>query len=590
MSLYYRGRGYEEQDKKLSFNFDAALLRVLWKLSVPVRFLLSMALALMVLDAVFDLARPYLMKIAIDSYILTQNASGLKRLFLIYAGTIVASLLLTYLENLALQTAGQRMILTIRQKVLRYQANQSMDNLEDQPVGRMVTRVTNDTEAVKDLYTDVLVAFVSDLVMLAGIVVVMLVIQWKLALLSFLILPFMIFIAAIYQKYARNAYRRVREKTAALNSYIQERFDGIATIKSFGAFDHHCDGFRTVNDAYLQAGLTEMRTFAVFRPLVDLLYAAAVMLVIYFGDLEARIGGIEIGVIVAFLRYMEKFFWPIKDMAEKYNLLQSALAAAERLYPMLTEEPDEETEIKKERFEPGQIEFENVWFAYEENNWVLQDISFQVMPGSFCGIAGLSGSGKSTLISLLLRFHEPQSGRILLDGTDIREIPLSRLRQRIAAVFQDVHVFRGTVADNISLFQPDHSQQQIEQAARMANIADYIENLPQKYQTQSGYLGARLSAGQRQLLSFARALANDADVLLLDEATSNIDSHTEAKIQLAMEKTARQRTMIVVAHRLSTITGADRILFMHKGQIIEQGNHEELMKQEGKYARLFRSQ
>lgn len=590
MSLYYRGRGYEETGKKSTLKVDAALLRVLWSLSVPVRPLLTLALLFMILDAAFDLSRPYFMKIMIDSHVVTRNQQGIEQLFWLYAGSIVASLFLAYVENLTLQTAGQRMIYVIRQKVLRHQANQSLEQLEDQPVGRMVTRVTNDTEAVKDLYTDVLVAFVSDLVMLAGIVIVMLMIQWKLALLSFSILPLMILIAAAYQKFARLAYRNVREKTAALNSYIQERLDGIAAIKSFGAFEPHYAGFQTANDAYLQAGLKEMRTFAAFRPMIDLLYTAAVILVIYFGNLESQYAGIEIGVIVAFLRYMEKFFWPIKDMAEKYNLLQSALAAAERLYPMLVEEPAGEVEVKKERYEPGRITFEGVWFAYEAERWVLRDVSFEVPSGKFYGIAGLSGSGKSTLISLLLRFYQPHKGRILLDGKDIQELPLPQLRHRLAAVFQDVHIFRGSVAENISLFDPNSTDEQIIGAARQANIADYIESLPQKYDTQSGYLGARLSAGQRQLLSFARALATDADILLLDEATSSIDSHTEAKVQAAMQATARGRTMIVVAHRLSTITEADCILFMYNGQIVERGTHEELLNRGEKYARLYQSQ
>jgi len=427
--------------------------------------------------------------------------------------------------------------------------------------------------------------------MLVGIITVMLLIHWKLALLSFLILPFMILIAASYQKYARIAYRAVREKTAGLNSYIQERLNGIGVIKAFGAFVNTGRGFQAVNDEYLQAGLAEMRTFAAFRPLVDLLYVSAVMMVIYFGGIESRVVGVEIGVIVAFLRYMEKFFWPIKDMAEKYNLLQSALAAAERIQPMLTETQLEEEEVKiTARFTPARIDFENIWFAYEGEKWVLSEVSFSVPAGKFFGIAGLSGSGKTTLISLLLRFYEPQRGRICLDGTDIREIPLAQLRYRLTAVFQDVHIFKGTVAENISLFNQDCSDDVVKKAAQMANIAPFIEKMPDAYSTQAGYLGSTLSSGQRQLLSFARALATRADVLILDEATSSIDSHTELLVQQAMEQAASQRTLIVVAHRLSTIIGADCVLFMHKGRLVEIGSHAELMLQAGRYARLFRSQ
>lgn len=591
MSRYSRGRDYDEGQLSRSLKVDGSLLRSLWQLALPVRALLGLAFVLIILAATADLTRPYLMKLAIDQYIQVGDLTGLDRLFYFYLATILASLVLSYFESLALQKAGQRVILTIREKVFRHILNQKVEQLEAQPVGRLVTRVTNDTDAVKELYTDVLVAFASDLVMLVGIVNVMLLIHWKLALLSFSILPIMFAISASYQKYARRAYRAVREKTANLNSFIQERLNGIAVIKAFGAFSTTSGGFQTVNDEYLQSGLTEMRTFAAFRPLVDLLHVAAVMLVIYFGGIESRAAGIEIGVIFAFLRYIEKFFGPIKDMAEKYNLLQSALAAAERIQPMLTEiqqEPDL-GEIA-EKYEPAQIDFEDVWFAYEAENWVLSEISFSVPSGKFFAIAGLSGSGKTTLISLLLRFYEPQRGRILLDGTDIREIPMDRLRYRLAAVFQDVHIFKGTVAENICLFNPLCSTESVQKAARMANIAPFIEKMPLTYASQAGYLGSTLSSGQRQLLSFARALVTPADVLILDEATSSIDSHTESLVQQAMEKAATQRTLIVVAHRLSTIVGADCILFMHKGRVVEQGSHVALMSQSGFYARLFLSQ
>ena len=590
MSMYYRGRDYETTSPR-NLAVDKALLKSLWQLARPVQSLLAAAFVLMLADAAADLARPYLMKVAIDQFIAAKDFSGLENLFLLYLATILASLTLSYYENLVLQKAGQRVILTVREKVFRHILHQRIDQLEAQPVGRMVTRVTNDTDAVKDLYTEVIVAFASDTVMLVGIVIVMLAIHWKLALASFVILPFMFLIAAGYQKYARRAYRLVREKTAGLNSYIQERLNGIGIIKAFGAFKNTEQGFGRVNDEYLQAGLSEMRTFAAFRPLVDLLYVAAVILVIYAGGVEAQADGIEIGVIVAFLRYMEKFFWPIKDMAEKYNLLQSALAAAERIQPMLVgQEAAELDERPANRFSPAEIVFEDVWFAYESEDWVLSEVSFTIPAGSFIGVVGLSGSGKTTLISLLLRFYEPQRGRILIDGQDIRDIPVALLRHRVAAVFQDVHIFKGSVAENISLFQPQISPDRIQSAARTANLASYIETLPQGYETKAGYLGSSLSAGQRQLLSFARAIATSADVLILDEATSSIDSHTEQLVQQAMEKAAAQRTVLVVAHRLSTIIQADCILFMHQGRIVEKGRHEDLMAQQGRYSRLYQCQ
>ena len=591
MSLYYRGRAYEDQVSAKSLLSDRKLHQALWRLAAPVRPLMGFAFILMLADAAADLSRPYMMKLAIDNYIVAKDLNGLEMLFMIYTGTIIASLFLAYGESLLLQKAGQQVILAVREKVFGFILNQSVENLEAQPVGRLVTRVTNDTDAVKDLYTEVIVAFASDTVMLIGIIVAMLAIHWQLALMSFAILPFMILIAAGYQKYARNAYRAVREKTSALNSFVQERLNDIGVIKAFGAFAGTDRDFRRVNDEYLQAGLSEMRTFAAFRPLVDLLYIAAVILVIQFGGAESRAGGIEIGVIIAFLRYMEKFFWPIKDMAEKYSLLQSALAAAERIQPMLTEpEGEVAVPVPAQRCPAARIEFDGVWFAYESEAWVLSGVSFTVPAGGFFGIVGLSGSGKTTLLNLLLRFYEPQKGRILLDGVDIRDISVNVLRHRISIVFQDVHIFKGTVAENISLYSSSISRDQIRAAAQLANLDPFIEKMPQGYDTQAGYLGSTLSAGQRQLLSFARALATPADVLILDEATSSIDSYTESLIQTAMEKAAAHRTMLVVAHRLSTVVNADCILFMHRGKVVEQGTHAGLMAQGGHYARLYNSQ
>lgn len=591
MSLYYRAKSYEEQPADRTLFADRSLLVALRRLARPVRWLLAGAFALMLVNTAADLSRPYMMKLAVDHYIASKDAAGLETLSAVYMATLGFSLVLAYGENLLLQTAGQRVILAVREKVFTHLLAQKVDELESQPVGRMVTRVTNDTDAVKDLYTEVIVAFASDAVMLAGIIVAMLAIHWKLALLSFSVIPFMVLLAAGYQKYARRAYRNVREKTAALNSFLQERLNDIGVIKAFGAFTAAERNFDVVNRGYLEAGLSEMRTFAAFRPLVDLVYVAAVVLVLYFGGAEAGAGGVEIGVIVAFLRYIEKFFWPIKDMAEKYSLLQSALAAAERIQPMLTSPaPDPPAPPATRRIPAARIDFEDVWFAYEREEWVLSGVTFTVPSGQFFGIVGLSGSGKSTLLSLLLRFHEPQRGRILIDGTDIRDIPPGLLRQRISVVFQEVHIFRGTVAENISLYNPDIDGNRIREAAELASLDRFIDKLPLGFQTQAGHLGSMLSAGQRQLLSFARAVATSADVLVLDEATSSIDSYTEALVQTALEKATHQRTMLVVAHRLSTVAHADRILFMHDGRVVEQGTHADLMARDGCYARLYRSQ
>jgi ATP-binding cassette subfamily B protein len=590
MALYYRGREYETNES--SRPLDRKVVTVLWTFARAWRGLLLLALALMLLDTAADLVRPYLLKVAIDDQIMARDLPGLLNTAWLYGATILVSGVLAYAQTLLLQYIGQQIIYDVRQKVFRHLIYQSYPDLEAQPVGRMVTRITNDTDAIKDLYTDVIVAFASDFLVLVGIIVVMLVIDWRLALVSFAVIPLMAVLAASYQRYARQAYRLVREKTAAINSFLQEVMNGVAVIKAFGRFGRTEAEYRAISQEYLAAGLKEMRTFALFRPLVDLIYTLAVVLVLWFGGWQSHYGGLEIGVIVAFLRYVEKFFWPIKDLAEKYSLLQSALAAAERVYDMLAaERPAEEPLLRApDRRFRGDIAFEDVWFAYDEPHWVLQGVTLAVQAGEFVGVAGLSGSGKTTLLSLLLRFHQPQSGRITLDGVDIREIPLDVLRRKIGVVFQDVHMFNGTIAENIGMFDASVRREDIVAAAKTANIHDFILGLPAGYDTPVGYQGALLSVGQRQLLSLARALACRSDVLVLDEATSSIDSETEQAIQTALEAIARQRTMLVVAHRLSTIRHASRIAVLHRGRLTEQGTHEELLAGQGLYYRLYNSQ
>ncbi|MDR3591336.1 MAG: ABC transporter ATP-binding protein [Negativicutes bacterium] len=590
MSMYYRGKDYDNVDTMRPL--DRKVLTVLWSFARPFRPLLFTALAVMLLGTAADLVRPYLLKVAIDDQIAARNIDGLLRTAWLYGATILLSGVFDYIQTLLLQYIGQKIIFDVRQKVFRYLLYQRYAELENQPVGRMVTRVTNDTDAIEDLYTDVIVAFASDFLVLVGIIVVMLLIDWRMALASFTVIPLMAVLAVNYQRHARKAYRMVREKTAAINSFLQESMNGISVIKAFARFRRSGDDYRAVNREYLAAGLQEMRLFALYRPLVDLVYTLAVVVVVlWFGGWQSRYGGVEIGVIVAFLRYVEKFFWPIKDLAEKYSLLQSALAAAERVYDMIEGQPAEEPPgTSADRDFRGDICFEDVWFAYEEPHWVLRGVTLQARAGELVGIAGLSGSGKTTLVSLLLRFYEPQQGRILLDGTDIRDIPLNILRRKVGVVFQEVHMFNGTVADNISLFDPSISREEIMAAARTANIDAFIDSLPQGYDTPIGYQGALVSVGQRQLLSLARALACRSDVLVLDEATSSIDGETELLIQNALVKIAAERTMLVVAHRLSTIAAADRIIVLHQGRLTEQGTHGELLDARGLYWRLYNSQ
>ncbi len=590
MAMYGK-KQTEEATNAATKAWDRKMLMVLWGFAKPFFKLLLAAFVIMLLGAGADLIRPYLLKVAIDEQVATHNVSGLIQTAQLYGSTIVISIILSYGQTLLLQYIGQQIIFDIRQKVFYQLIYQRYSQLETQPVGKMVTRVTNDTDAIKDLYTDVLISFISDFIMIMGIIVVMVLMDWQLALVSFTVIPVMIVVAIAYQKYARSAYRLVREKTSSLNTFIQENLNGIKIVKAFARFKQTEGEYQHVSDEYLSAGLKEMRTYAIFRPLVDLVYSLAIILVLWFSNWQIA-SGLEIGVVVAFLRYVEKFFWPIKDLAEKYSLLQSALAAAERIWDLISAEKlqEEPQDVSAGQQFKGEIRFEHVWFAYEQEQWVLQDVSLVIPAGQFIGIAGLSGSGKTTLLQLLLRFYEPQQGTIYVDGMDVRTIPVELLRSRIGAVFQEVHLFKGTIADNISLYNKAIANDRIIMAARTANIHDTIINMPQGYDTPVGYQGALLSMGQRQLLSFARAVAAGTDILALDEATSSIDSETEGMIQNALEKIASQQTIVVVAHRLSTIQQADRIFVMHKGKIAEQGTHLELLAQQGLYSRLYNYQ
>lgn len=592
MGLYFRGKGYEKVSSDRVY--DQKLLKILWSFALPFRGLLSTALIFMLLAAVIDLSRPYLLKLAIDSYIADRDLAGLKGTALLYAGSIIVSSVVAYGETMLLQTIGQRIIYNIREKVFIRLMKQQVDKLDNQAVGAMLTRVTNDTDAVKDLYTDVLVAFSSDLIILTGIIGVMLWMNWQLALVSFLVIPLMFLLTFLYQKFAREAYRNIRGRTAAINTFLQESMNGIAVIKAFYAFRKTTEEYKTVNRDYLKAGLREMRGFAVFRPMVDLVYMLATVVVLAYGGVSFGYSGLEIGVIIAFINYIDKFFWPIKDLSEKYNLLQSALAAAERIYDLLDEKQDGHVPSKRlsdddQKFK-GNIRFENVWFAYAKSEWVLKDVSFSINAGSFIGIVGASGSGKTTLVNLMLRFYEPQQGKIYLDEVDIQNIPVDILRRNIGVVFQDVHLFKGSIADNISLFNPEIAEQEIVLAAERANVNAFIRELPLKYQTLVGYRGSLLSAGQRQLISLARVFAWKATIVVLDEATSNIDSATEKMIQVALEKNSKRQTIVVVAHRLSTIRNADTILVFNMGRLIEAGNHERLYNTKGIYFHLINSQ
>lgn len=539
---------------------------------------------LMLVGTSLELLRPYLLKVAIDDTIAVGDRDGLYRVIACYLGSLIASGIVIYAQTMILQHVGQKIIHQMRRRVLERIIYQPYETLTRQSVGAMLTNVTNDTEAIKELYTGVLVASLCDVLIVAGIGIAMFLLNWQLALAVVILLPVLIWLMKWYKNFSRSVYRAIREMNSRVNIYLQESLNGIAVVKAFARLKQNEEEFRAVSRDYLDAGIREIKVTVLFRPMVDLFAIAAVIAVLTLsGEMVAQTG-LEIGVVVAFLRYTDKLFFPIKDLAEKYNLLQSALAAAERIYHLLTKDPTVQIKgaSKKRLPKIKSIEFDHVWFAYEGDDWVLRDVSFRIEEGEFWGIVGKSGAGKTTLIHLLLGFYRPTCGRILLNGQSIDTYDMDSVRRSIGLVFQDVHLFRGTIRDNITLFVP-RDEADIVLAAQKAGIAEMIERLPQGYDTEIGYEGLSLSAGERQLLSLARVLATGADTFILDEATSNIDSLAEQRIQNALDNAAQGHTVLVIAHRLSTIREADMILVMDGGKIAERGTHDRLMSQQGIY-------
>lgn len=587
------------EEDALGKAYDARLMRRLLRYLAPYRWQVVLGVVLLVIVAALELVGPYLTMVALDRAIPDGDIGLLGMLAMAYIAALLLAFALEYAQQILTTWLGQRIMFDLRRQIFAHLQRQGLRFFDRNPVGRLMTRVTNDVEVLNQLFSSGVVAVFGDVFTLVFIVSVMLWMDWRLALVAFAVMPFVIIVAFVFRAKVREAYRDIRVRLARINAFLQERITGVSVVQLFGREDKATARFRDINRDHLDAHLRSITYYALFFPVVELLTTIALALILVYGGARLLDATITVGVVTAFLMYARRFFRPIQDLAEKYNMLQGAMASSERIFRLLDTEPDIRDPVQTVALpDPGrgEIEFRNVWFAYtrdEDDNdwdWVLRDVSFRVRPGERLAIVGHTGAGKTTLISLLMRFYDAQQGQILFDGVPIQHVAQKELRERVGLVLQDVFLFSRSVDYNIRLGRDDISEERARQAAARVGADHHIARLPRGYHEPLGERGASLSVGQRQLLSFARALAFDPLVLILDEATSSVDSELESQIQTALETLFQGRTSLVIAHRLSTVQSADRILVFHHGELRETGSHGELLERGGLYARLYELQ
>ncbi len=522
----------------------------------------------------------------------SQDFTKLGWITLIFIGLTALSLLVNYGQMLLLQYTGQKIIYKIRNEIFEHIQSLSVQFFNNQPVGKIVTRVTNDTEVLNEMYTSVIVNSVKNGLMIIGIAGMMIVLNFKMAMFVFSVIPLILLSAFLFRKFSRKVYRDVRTRVAAINAFLSEHISGMRIVQIFAREKEVYEKFRNDNNLLKKANLKQLLIFSIFRPSMYFLYILAMAITLYFGGNMVIEGMMSIGVLVMFLQYVSQFFDPIQQLAEQFNILQSAMASAEKIFTLLDDESiihDREEAIDIDGI-VGKIEFKNVWFAYEKENWVLKDVSFLVEPGETAAFVGATGAGKTSILNLISRYYEIQKGQILIDDIPIYRIKKQSLRKYIGQMLQDVFVFTGDINSNIRLKNPSITGTEIVEASKYVNAHHFISKLPKAYEEHTYERGATYSTGQRQLLSFARTLAYKPSVLVLDEATANIDTETEMLIQDALDKLMKGRTTLVVAHRLSTIQHADKIIVLHKGVVREIGNHQELLAEGGLYYNLYQLQ
>jgi ATP-binding cassette, subfamily B, multidrug efflux pump len=654
-----------QDEEVLGKAYDSRLMRRLLGYLRPYRVQVVIALTAIILKAFCDVLGPYLTKTAIDKYLSRSAGSGnsfldpilsskplvgIAQIGGMYFGLLLASFVFEFLQTYYMQWTGQKAMFDLRAEIFRHLQRMHVAFFDKNPVGRLVTRTTTDVDALNEMFTAGVVSIFEDIFVLAGILGIMLYMDWKLALVTFSVLPFIFVGTKIFRDKVRDSYRRIRVAIAKINSYLQEHVTGIVVLQLFNREKKAYKKFEKVNEQHMDAFKDAIMAHAVYYPVVEILSALAIAMVVWVGGsqilkhqlliphfpfgsvpdssqawallpnprLKILAPGLMIGVLVAFMQYAQRFFRPIQDLSEKYNILQSAMASAERVFKLLDTKPEIVTPaVVKSPNGPGRIEFDHVWFAYRkvekeedkqapgsaalrstsepeqrpgEWDWVLRDVTFTLEPGETVAIVGHTGAGKTTLISLLMRFYDVQKGAVRIDGMDIREMELNDLRRRFGVVLQDPFLFTGTIEDNIRLGSSWIKDEAVVQAAEEVNVADFIRSLPDGFKSKMRERGSTLSTGQKQLISFARALAHNPKILILDEATSSVDTETEFRVREALTKMVEGRTSLVIAHRLSTVQRADKIVVMHKSKVREMGTHQQLLAQRGIYYKLYQLQ
>jgi ATP-binding cassette subfamily B protein len=617
------------EEEVLGKAYDSRLMKRLLGYLHPYKWQVALALGAIILKAGADVIGPYLIKVAVDKYLASRPEAhslldrylssnpmrGIAQIAAMYVGLLLLSFVLEFIQTYVMQWTGQKVMFDLRSQIFRHLQKLHIAFYDRNPVGRLVTRVTTDVDALNEMFTAGVVSIFEDIFVLIGIIAIMLNMSWRLALITFAVLPVIFYATSLFRKAVRESYRRIRVAIARINAYLQEHVTGIVVLQLFNREKKSYDRFVEINRVHMDAYKDAIMAHAVYYPIVEVLSAFAIASVIWFGGGQVIRQTVTLGVLVAFIQYAQRFFRPIQDLSEKYNILQSAMASSERVFRLLDTPAEIVAPISaKSPQGAGRIQFDHVWFAYRtmaqaaeeakqkgeklklgegaenEFDWVLRDVSFSIEPGETVAFVGHTGAGKTTIISLLLRFYDVQRGAIHIDGVDIRDMDLADLRRRFGVVLQDPFLFSGTLADNIRLGSRWIEDAAVENAAEQVNVADFIRSLPGGFAEEVRERGTTLSTGQKQLISFARALAHNPKILILDEATSSVDTETEFRVRDALTRMVAGRTSIIIAHRLSTIQRADKIVVMHKGKVREIGSHQELLAQRGIYWKLYQLQ